>query len=259
MNKNKLFLNYLRTLFGASRIKIKDFLDLKKYYKKEIKKIFEDNNYPENELKKYGFMSLNINFPYESFKLSENFIFENNSHQIKNLSKDNLDIALKSFDRFFRKKCEDYFQEKVILHNVSFIKAISKNSSQLSSDFWHYDLTGNRLKIFIILSISNGGVPTQFISKTHKKERLPAFIFSRLSSKLANKLYKGQIITHKAKDNSCYIFDTNIWHRGCFSDRKDNSKSSRISIQYDVISKSKYEFLKYLNFPKVGFDNNIVY
>ena len=51
MNKNKLFLNYLRTLFGASRIKIKDFLALKKYYKKEIKKIFEDNNYPENELK----------------------------------------------------------------------------------------------------------------------------------------------------------------------------------------------------------------
>ena len=81
-------------------------------------------------------MSLNINFPYESFKLSENFIFENNSHQIKNLSKENLDIALKSFDRFFRKN-EDYFQEKVILHNVSFIKAISKNSSQLSSDFWH--------------------------------------------------------------------------------------------------------------------------
>ena len=50
-----------------------------------------------------------------------------------------------------------------------------------------------------------------------------------------------------------------MWHRGGFSNGKEDEIGKRITVQYDVVSKRKYNFFKNLNFPAVGFDNNVAH
>lgn len=260
MGSDKI-LRALRASFGRHRVRLKDILKLYKFYSKENK----------NLLKRFGSMApicegsdglITGKAPAELIAMRTDLEkhFQNESgHKIAPLSDANKKIAIRVFDKNFKKICEEYFGETVVLHNLAACRAVKGLTSSLASDDWHYDLAGNRLKIFVVLKNTEGGVGTELVLGTNTCSRIPHFVCSRRTAKRIQGKYPTKILKHIGEENSFYIFDTNMWHRGDFSESTNLIQSERITIQFDVVTEPKYKLMSELGFPKVGFDVNTVH
>ena len=258
MKINKILM-FLRATFGRHRVKIYQLLKLYKYYNKETTKIDKSSQFKKNQ----SFSKNGLYFgsaPDELINIKselEKYFGRENKHNVKILLAEHKKIALDVFNKYFRLTCEDYFGEPVLVHNLALCRAIKSKTSTLASDNWHYDLSGNRIKIFVVIDCINGGVGTELVLGSNTEKRFPHFICSRRTPNSILKRYKNNIITHLGKKNTFYFFDTNMWHRGDFSQKDHTIVSSRLTLQYDVVTTQKFELMKKLNFPKVGFDVNI--
>ena len=249
----------LRATFGRHRVRLRQLLKLYKYYSSESLRLRQKLIKSDaNNIGKDGLIVGSA--PDDLVAITAavaRYFTDDGKHKVVHLADEHTKIAVDVFDKNFRSLCEKYFGEPVVLHNIVACRAVKSKTSSLASDSWHYDLAGNRLKIFVVLENTKGGVGTELVLGTNCERRIPHFALSRKSSALINKIYKEKVITHIGKANTFYVFDTNMWHRGDFSQKNNTLKSERLTIQYDVVTEAKYTLMSELGFPKVGFDVNI--
>lgn len=101
----------------------------------------------------------------------------------------------------------------------AYLKTISDGVKSVSEG-WHDDNVGYRLKLFIVFNVEGEAAPTIFLPKA----RPNLYKFSLLSEinriifkKLEKKEIKNSKKIHYSK-GTCLLFDTNILHRGGFSE-----------------------------------------
>lgn len=132
----------------------------------------------------------------------------------------------------------------------------SSNPDKLSSsEKWHYDVVGKRIKIFLFLNDCES-IFTQYIDGTnnllHSNYTTKG---SRISNEIIKKKY-SKISKIIPKKGSLFIFDTNGFHKGVYRDSlTKDEKAKRYTIQMEFSSKSKSDKLVNLNCNSIGVRN----
>lgn len=125
-----------------------------------------------------------------------------------------------------------YLLYRTVLKRVSY----SKSARSISS-FWHYDLVGQRLKLFFFLNSSHS-VSTDVIPSTHLSKKPSNFIASRVM------FYFWRLFHYTSKCNiqpiqdTFLLFDTNLFHRASLN--PSSCTDCRLTLQVDIIMSSKF-------------------
>jgi hypothetical protein len=82
------------------------------------------------------------------------------------------------------------------------------------SDTWHHDSVGHRIKIFLCLNDQDETTHTELIPKSHLI-RYNSFAQNQIGDNISS--YKDKILKVIGKKNDLIIFDTNLMHRGIYS------------------------------------------
>jgi hypothetical protein len=124
-----------------------------------------------------------------------------------------------------------------------------------SSEKWHYDVVGKRIKIFLFLNDCES-IFTQYIDGTNNiLHGNYTSSGSRISDNTIKKKYnkKSKIFPKKG---SLFIFDTNGLHKGVYRNNQViEKKKDRYTIQMEFSSKSKSDKLVNLNCNSIGVRN----
>lgn len=130
------------------------------------------------------------------------------------------------------------------------------NSEKISSsEKWHYDIVGKRIKIFLFLDDCQT-IYTEYVDSTNNIfHKYYSSRGSRVTDSFINKKFK-KITKIIPKKGSLLIFDTNGFHRGVYRNNKILSENSdRQMIQMEFSSKSKSDKLVNLNCNSIGVRN----
>ncbi len=124
-----------------------------------------------------------------------------------------------------------------------------------SSEKWHYDVVGKRIKIFLFLNDCDS-IFTQYIDGTNNiLHSNYTSTKSRISDNIIKKKY-SKISKIIPKKGSLFIFDTNGFHKGVYRNSQiKDEKVKRYTIQMEFSSKSKSDKLVNLNCNSIGVRN----
>lgn len=237
-------------------------------YKKIIKK--EDRNITQNyqtkknnaDLKQFsdnGYIVIDDYISFEEIDILEkslNFTKQKNNWSYSTIvvqPKSLVDRILK--DENLKKILIGYLGKDVKLDLIEANMYTLNSDIMSSSEKWHYDVVGKRIKIFLFLNNCDA-IFTQYVDGTNNlSHNNYTSSGSRISDYKIKKKYK-KISKITPKKGSLFIFDTNGFHKGVYrnSNLKDQ-KSKRCTIQMEFSSKSKSDKLVNLNCNSIGVRN----
>ncbi len=116
------------------------------------------------------------------------------------------------FDQNVIKIIRDYLGPHAVLDYVSGRRFLASGNK---SDDWHHDSVGHRIKIFMCINDQNETTHTKVVQATHRI-KYSNYQQRKLSHEDIEK--SGKVITIIGKKNDLIIFDTNMMHKGVYSD-----------------------------------------
>jgi hypothetical protein len=126
-----------------------------------------------------------------------------------------------------------YLLYRTVLKRVSY----SNKSARSISSFWHYDLVGQRLKLFFFLNPSHS-VSTDLIPSTHFSIKPSNFIASRILFYFWRLFHYTSPRNVQPIKNTFLLFDTNLFHRAFLKPSSNNDY--RLTLQVDIMATSKF-------------------
>lgn len=134
-------------------------------------------------------------------------------------SEESSDILLKFpflskllFDPNIIKIIRGYLGSNAVLDYVSARRFLSSGNK---SDDWHHDSVGHRIKIFLCINEQNETTHTKLIPRSHL---IKYSNYQKRSLELSEIENRENIINVIGKKNDLIIFDTNMMHKGVYSD-----------------------------------------
>ncbi len=237
-----------------------------------LKKIIEfEDNKPRAQNDNITLKNLNEEFKKNGFLILDNYA----SHQeIGEILKD-LEFTKKKNNWFFSnvvvipelvidKILKDKKIKNIILNYIgedAKLDAIEANQYNFnpekknSSENWHYDTAGRRIKIYLFLNDCET-VYTEYVDGTNQLfQKNYTLEKSRISDRKIKKKYKN-ISKIIPKKGSLFIFDTNGYHRGIYRDLQNltniNNKDKRLTVQFEFSSKSKSDKMRSISYDSIG-------
>ena len=154
-------------------------------------------------------------------------------------------LAKPLFDQNVIKIIHDYLGSFAVLDYVSGRRFLASGNK---SDDWHHDSVGHRIKIFMCINDQNETTHTKIVPATHRYKYSNYQQRKLTSEEIEN---GGRIKTVIGKKNDLIIFDTNIMHKGVYSD----TPREIVQFEFSDIRKS---FLKgHVGIRKSKFDPSI--
>lgn len=191
--------------YGDSRATLKGELAEKGY-------VVIHNYFNEADLARFPEVSASLEGSKESVDLLKKFPF---------LSKPLFDEKIISIVR-------DYLGPQAVLDYCSGRRFLASGPK---SDDWHHDSVGHRIKIFMCISDQNETTHTEIVPSSHLI-KYTNYYSSRLSKDEIERRYG--ILKVIGKKNDLIIFDTNLMHRGVYSD----SPREIVQFEFSDIRKS---------------------
>lgn len=238
-------------------------LRFKKIIKDEDKKYnkVNDNSYNDN---------LYQNFYDNGYLILENYI---SSEEIDKIKKDlkfekkkvswfysNLVVKPNSViekileDQKIKKILKKYLGEDAKLDLIEANKYVLNPDKISSSEKWHYDVVGRRVKIFLFLN-SCDAIFTKYADGSNNiSHNYYSTNGSRATDNFISKKFK-KISTIKPKEGSLFIFDTNGFHKGVYRNDVKSKDISRLTLQMEFSSKSKSDKLFPIAYSNIGVRN----
>jgi hypothetical protein len=105
----------------------------------------------------------------------------------------------------------DYLGPKAVLDYASGRRFLSSGSK---SDEWHHDSVGHRLKIFMCITDQDDTTHTEIVPSSH---RIKYSNYRNSKIDIEDVKSRGNIIKVIGKKNDLIIFDTNLLHKGVYS------------------------------------------
>ncbi len=154
-------------------------------------------------------------------------------------------LAKPLFDENIISIIRDYLGPHAVLDYVSGRRFLASGNK---SDDWHHDSVGHRIKIFMCINDQNETTHTKIVPNTHRIKYSNYQQRKLTFSEIEN---SGNVMTVIGKKNDLIIFDTNIMHRGVYSD----APREIVQFEFTDIRKS---FLKgHIGIRKSKFDLSI--
>ncbi len=154
------------------------------------------NYFDADDLAQFGAVSQSLEGSKESYDVLKKFPF---------LSKPLFDERIISIIR-------DYLGPKAVLDYSSGRRFLASGPK---SDDWHHDSVGHRIKIFMCITDQDESTHTQVIPASHLI-KYTDYQSTRLDKSEIEEKYG--VLKVIGKKNDLIIFDTNIMHRGVYSD-----------------------------------------
>ena len=200
----------------------------------------------KNELHDKGF----INFDLNEFFEDKEFCSElKNSKLRRAINKEGLILDWKLPEFFWNRiltsekliKLVTSYLGKDARLDDAYLKTIGDTVNSVSEG-WHDDNVGYRLKLFIVFDVEGNPAPTilvpnsrPFLYSVKIIDEIKRVIFRNL-----NKEYLDSSITVNYKPGSCLLFDTNLKHRGGYS----QSSGVRHCLIVEYIDRHKADAIK---------------
>jgi hypothetical protein len=141
---------------------------------------------------------------------------------------------------------QSYLGDQAVFDYASARKFLSSGPK---SDTWHHDSVGHRIKIFLCLNDQDEFTHTQVIPNTHLN-RYKSFLDSRISESMA--MQHGMPLKVIGKKNDLIIFDTNLLHRGMYSEK------ARSIVQYEFSHRAKSKIKGHVGMRDCSFDKSLL-
>jgi hypothetical protein len=150
------------------------------------------------------------------------------------------------FDPLIINIIREYLGGKAVLDYASGRRFLASGSK---SDTWHHDSVGHRIKIFLCINDQDESTHTELVPKTHLI-KYKNYRDSRIDeSEITRKYNPIKVVGQK---NDLIIFDTNLLHKGIYSDRP------REIVQFEFSDKRKSMLSGHVGIRKSVFDKSIL-
>ncbi len=148
----------------------------------------------------------------------------------------------------------NYLGKDAKLDSIEANKYSTNPEKVSSSEMWHYDIVGRRIKIFLFLNDCDL-IFTEYVDGTNKI--LHKNFTTRKSRKSDNYISKkfNKISKIFPKKGSLFIFDTNGFHRGVYRSGNTHNVSNRQTLQFEFSSKFKSDKLFSIGCNSIGVRN----
>lgn len=251
-----------------------------KNFQRILKKIIKNPSLIIKSLK--GFISFSmrslflliiIRFYDRKLRL-EGEISKNNGYTKLNLSKPSTKYLNKLFFEYYKKKklfldsysfstfkeifdklnplVIEYLGKNAKLDNIMFNLTKKEDANSKASSNWHTDNVGARLKVFICFN-GDGSQPTYIIPSRNKYPKTSYFLKSYLMEVFRwlgkeNKIKIKNEISLLHKTGTINILDTNLLHRGCY----ENAKEDRYELKLEFSDPAKHFFARKILLSPIG-------